>query len=311
MAAVEGRRNNLNLLDDPAALKSELIALSSARCGLETLFRAEEGGRATTSSVMVPLGECVPEDGTAPEICLILNKRSRLVKQPGDLCFPGGTRNGPLDGLLGKLLKLPGSPLVKWPCWKDLRREAPAEAEYLSTLLATALRESWEEMRLNPFGVTFLGPLPSQCLVLFRRVIHPMLGWVERQTRFTPSWEVEKILFVPFRALLNPARYACHRLCVPPHLEWRFKGQQVDFPCFLFDDRGRTEILWGVTYRVVTMLIELVFGFVAPALETLPVVSTVLDETYVNGYPGRHSNRKPASFQSRIKNALLFRKDGS
>ena len=281
---MEGQRRNLKLLDDPAAMKKELIELLSTRCGIETLFRGEECPQVTTSSVMLLLGEHVYENGAAPEICLILNKRSRLVKQPGDLCCPGGTLSGSLDGLLGRLLRLPRSPLVKWPCWDDLKREQPEEAGYLSTLLATALRESWEEMRLNPFKVTFLGPFPSQCLILFRRVIHPMLGWVARQTEFALSWEVEKILFIPLRSLLNPAHYACYRLYVPPHLEWRFKGRVIDFPCFLFPDKGKTELLWGVTYRMVGMFLEFVFGFVPPEPDRLPLVPAVVNEAYVNGH---------------------------
>ena len=40
-------------------------------------------------------------------------------------------------------------------------------------LFAASIRESFEEMGLNPFGVQFLGPLPPQRLVMFHREIFP------------------------------------------------------------------------------------------------------------------------------------------
>jgi hypothetical protein len=153
----------------------------------------------------------------------------------------------------------------------------------MSLLLATGLRESWEEMRLNPLFVRFLGPLPSQCLLLFRRVIHPMVGWVQWQKHFVPSWEVEKIVTLPLRSLLDPRRYARYRLHVPPHMEWRFNGKPDDFPCFIFSNENQTELLWGVTYRIVTLLVELVFGFTPPDMASLRLISGVLNEGYVQG----------------------------
>jgi len=114
-----------------------------------------------TSSVLFLLGgHC---NGSS-EPCVVFNKRSLRVRQPGDLCFPGGRVAPRLDFFLSKVLKSPLSPLARWrfwPQWRDHRRE---QAKRLSLLLATSLRESVEEMRLNPFGVTFLGPMPSEDL---------------------------------------------------------------------------------------------------------------------------------------------------
>jgi 8-oxo-dGTP pyrophosphatase MutT (NUDIX family) len=283
MAAVEGQLRNLHLLDGPGIMREYVVEVLAKRCGPETLFRNDECQQVQTSSVMMLLAEEVPENGDAPEICLVLNKRSREVVQPGDLCFPGGRVKDALDSWVGKMLAFPGSTLARWPCWKDLKRDRPDEARFLSLLLAAALRESWEEMRLNPFSTRFLGPLPSQCLVLFKRVVHPMVGWLARRQEFKPSWEVEKIFFVPLRSLVDSSRYACYRLYVPPHLEWRFRGREIDFPCFLFPHGGRTELLWGVTYRIVTLFLELVFGFVPPGPATLPLVPAPVDESYING----------------------------
>ncbi len=278
----------MDLLEDPAALQSQTIRLLRDRCGCESLFKNDKCLKVMASSVMLLLGRRQVENKGNPEICIILNKRSKQVRQAGDLCCPGGTVETDLDPYIARLLTLPGSPLARWPHWSNFRCEQPYEARLMSLLLATSIRESWEEMRLNPFCTRFLGPLPSQCLILFRRVIHPMVCWVSRQKRFTPSWEVEKIVSIPLKLLLNPAHYALYRLHIPPHLEWRLRGGLVqDFPCFLYSHENRTEILWGVTYRIVTLFLETVFGFKPPPVAALPLVPGVLDDNYVYGINGK------------------------
>ena len=82
----------------------------------------------------------------------------------------------------------------------------------MALLFATSLRESFEEMRLNPMGVKFLGPMPSTSLVMFRRVIYPLVGWLKRQKHFFPNWEVEKMVYIPLEELLRGERYACYRI---------------------------------------------------------------------------------------------------
>lgn len=274
---------NEHLLNDPEGLQSVILQLLEKKCGSESLFRNDAGDRVRTSSVMLLLQVHGHLGNGDPEIGVILNKRSKEVRQAGDLCCPGGTANGRIDPYLARLLVLPGSPLTRWPHWPHLRRHCPHSSELLALLLATALRESWEEMRLLPMGVKFLGPLPSQCLIVFRRVIHPMVGWVRWQNRFSPSWEVEKILTIPLRAFLDPSRYALMRLQVPPQLEWRFNGSNHDFPCFRYEHGGERETLWGVTYRIVTSLVEMVFDFRPPEDRHLPMVLETLDECYVHG----------------------------
>lgn len=274
----------LKLLSDPSELQRHVIGALSSRCGPESFFQEEEltldGG---VSSVLLLLGELVTKKGAPPEICIILNKRSKEVKQPGDLCCPGGAVEPVSDQRFARLLALPGSPLSKWSCWNELRRKNPCEARWLAIILTAGIRESWEEMRLNPFGLRFLGPVPSQRLILFRRVVHPMVVWVRRQKNYTLSWEVEKVVQIPLRDLLNPYRYAVHRLYVPPGMEWRFQGKTMDYPCFLHIHDGRAELLWGVTFRIVTVFLRIAFGFIAPDVSNLPLVPARLHEEYVNG----------------------------
>jgi hypothetical protein len=286
---VKSKPADLSLINNPSALRQQVIRALSLRCGIESLFRNPEcDANVRISSVLLLLGEQVPEDGNAPETCIILNKRSQEVRQPGDLCCPGGGIESNIDPFFGRLLTLPGSTLSKWPCWHELKKDDPESARFLCLLLAAGLRESWEEMRLNPFGASFLGPLPSQCLVLYRRVIHPLVAWVRRQKKFTLSWEVDRLVHIPFRALLNPFNYATYRLNVPAHMEWRFRARTVDFPCFLYSHSGRAELLWGATYRIVTLLLETVFGFFPPVHDSLPLVPASLSKNYVNGGPAKN-----------------------
>ena len=101
----------------------------------------------------------------------------------------------------------------------------------LRLLLATALREGAEEMRLNPLGVGFQGMLPPEHLVMFNRTIYPMVGWVQRQQRFFPNWEVERIVRIPVRALLVPTDYIRLRLTMAHHAPAVEGGGRAGGPC--------------------------------------------------------------------------------
>jgi 8-oxo-dGTP pyrophosphatase MutT (NUDIX family) len=287
---------DLNLVFDAAALQERVISVLSEHCGMETLFQNEDcryGVR--TSSVLLLLGWLFPKEGGIPEICIILNKRSKEVKQAGDLCCPGGAIEK-LDHFLARLLAFRGSSLARWPRWSELKAGQTQNAEFLSLLYAAGLREAWEEMGLNPFGLTFLGPLPAQCLIFFRRSIHPMVAWVSNQKRFRLSWEVERIVQFPLRALLNPFNYALCRRYVPPHLELRFRGMTVDFPCFIYKIGERAELLWGVTFRIVTLFLEMLFGFQVPDIEKLPLVPASVNEEYVIGRARNGARQSDLSF---------------
>jgi hypothetical protein len=264
------------------ALLSGIRRVLDNHTSCEGFLSQDAGDTLSASSVLLLVGQRRSDNGGAPEPGLILNKRSREVRQPGDLCCPGGGVSPALDPYLARLVTLPGFPLSRWPRWTEWRRSHPDESRLLALLFATGLRESVEEMRLNPWGVHFLGCLPPHCLSLYRRVIYPMVAWIGGQNRFTPNWEVERVVFVPLRHLLDHGFYARYRLHTAPHLRPKLKRTTEDFACFIFEDGNGTELLWGVTYRIVTLFLKLVFGFRPPELRTLPVVHGILDEIYLN-----------------------------
>jgi 8-oxo-dGTP pyrophosphatase MutT (NUDIX family) len=245
-------------------------------------FQAEVARSDEASAVLFLLGEYCENHEMLPEPCVVFNKRSMKVRQPGDLCFPGGRVAPCLDYIFSKFLALPRFQLARWPCWSKWRELQKEAAGYLALLLATALRESLEEMGLNPFGVKFLGPLPPECLQMFDRVIYPMVGWIARQRHFLLNWEVERIVYVPIQNLLNPGNYACYRLTMASHSENTQEGRTQDFPCFCHETENEKELLWGATYRIVMVFLELVYGFKAPGLDTLPIIYGYLDKRYFN-----------------------------
>ena len=247
------------------------------------LFSVNIKNSSSASAVLFLLGLIGEEKNFPPEPCVILNKRSLKVKQAGDLCCPGGSISSGLDSFLAKLLYLPGASLSKWPYWHMWRKEQRQQARRLALLYATSLREGFEEMRLNPFGVKFLGPLPPQKLIMFQRVIYPMVGWIVGQKRFTPNWEVEKVLYIPLRKLLVPSNYACYRLNIKSRPESEENSIIKDFPCFLYEHNDSVEKLWGATFRITMVFLEIVFGFKPPDIESLPVVHGTLDENYLTG----------------------------
>lgn len=267
------------LLNDPETLRAHI----EASMGIEALGGGIVGPDPRqlkrNSVVLFVLSTCNAGQG-ATEPCLILNKRSTRVRQGGDLCCPGGGFSWHTDRLLAHLMSLPGSPLRRWPGWAG-RRTARGRA--LALLLAAGLREAWEEMRLNPLGVTFLGMLPRQHLVMFKRVIYPMVGWASAQP-LKPNWEVARIVPIPLRHLLDPERYGRFRPVVAPENGNRHEPlRHDDFPCFIHQDAHGREMLWGATYRITQSFLARVFGFSPPDMDHLPVVRRELDAAYLNG----------------------------
>jgi len=229
------------------------------------------------SVVLFLVGDCPAESGGRPEPCLILNKRSTRVRQAGDLCCPGGGITPGLDRPASALLRLPGSPL--WPELKRINGNGR-----LRLLMATAFREGLEEMRLNPLGLEFLGLLPPQDLVLFSRRIFSLVCRVKRQRRFFPNWEVEKIVPIPLRHLLDPGRYAQYRLTIDIPRPDRSEPEIKHLICFKHRYRsGGSEIFWGATLRMALAFLEIVYDFTPPETESLPVVSGRLTSAYLTG----------------------------
>ena len=273
----------LPILNDESALIRRIIRVLHDRTDAKKIFSDNELNRRTGACVLLLLGFKKGKKTRSGEPCLIFNKRSLKVRQSGDLCFPGGSISPRLDAPLAKLFSLPITSLGRWQYWFQWKCAHPKAADLLALLWATGLRESLEEMRLNPFRAKFLGPLPPQNLVMFQRRIYPLVTWVRRQRRFFPNWEVEKILYIPLRELLDPANYRCYRLHTKIPGEGDSSHLTRDYPCFRFKKNSDIEILWGATFRITALFLEYIFNFHPPALEMLPIVEGRLDQNYLTG----------------------------
>lgn len=270
------------LVENPIRFKAHIRERLQVSCLRHRLRETYADTSIPSFAILLLLGMHRLTGRPQPEPCFVLNERSGLVRQSGDLCFPGGGIMNRLDPILAKLLKLPGFPLSRWPHWASWAHHHPNTARRMALFLATGLRESFEEMRLNPMGIDFLGPMPSEKLVLFHRVIFPVVGWLGRLQFLKPNWEVAQIIYLPIRDFFNPGNYACLHL----QEELRAVGDTpepipVDHPCFIPQIDNGTTPLWGVTYRIVMTFLEVVFGFEPPVLESLPSIPGNLKKNYM------------------------------
>jgi 8-oxo-dGTP pyrophosphatase MutT (NUDIX family) len=280
------------LLHNPSTLIHR-IASRLGDNGVDENWRSEENNsHIKGSAVVFLLSQLRRRDSEKPELHLVLNKRSKHVLQPGDLCCPGGGL-ATSDHVMAPFMKLPFSPLSKWTGWRQWRARDPRTADRVALLLTTGLREAWEEMHLNPFSVAFLGPLPVQHLVLFERSIYPLVAWVPDYPRLTPNREVERIVHIPLRRLLKPQNYCCYRLAFKD--DDGVAHRRRDFPCYVHHGRHGTDILWGATFRITMDFLKIVFGFRMPEMKTLPVIEGRRRMSYLNGSswnPLRGDSRK-------------------
>ncbi len=146
--------------------------------------------------------------GDGPD--LVLTERSASLRShPGQLSFPGGSAD-------------------------------PGDVD----LVATALRESHEEVGLDPGSVDVLGSLPPLWLPPTNYAVTTVVGWWTRPVPLGPvdPAEVASVLRVPLSMLLDPAsRYtARHPL--------GYRG-----PAFKLDEGL---VLWGFTAALVSRILD-------------------------------------------------------
>jgi 8-oxo-dGTP pyrophosphatase MutT (NUDIX family) len=150
------------------------------------------------------------------DVCVLLNKRTdRVEHHKGEISFPGGAQD-------------------------------PEDA----TILDTALRETYEEMGINPKDVEILCRL-DQVTTRSLFSITPFVGTISPSYPFLASRiEVAEILEVPLPILLDPSN-------------WRetvrvVEGEQNIEYSYTYGEH----LIWGATARMLTQLL----GLIAPGL---------------------------------------------
>jgi 8-oxo-dGTP pyrophosphatase MutT (NUDIX family) len=156
---------------------------------------------------------------------LLFTRRTDLVEHhKGQISFPGGA-------------------------------EDPTDADPV----ATALRETWEEVGVRPEDVEVLGCLDDSAVVT-GFVVTPVVGWARGPLEFRPSPdEIDAIIEVPVSFLRDRSRYR-----VEP-CEYKGRIYQTTYLDF------GPHLIWGATGGILRRFVEEIFGEPVPpeTLETL------------------------------------------
>jgi len=157
----------------------------------------------------------VPLYGEGQEAFVLFTKRTETVEHhKGQISFPGGA--------------------------VDLRD---------ADLLATALRETNEELGISPEQVRVLGALDDVQALVSGFVITPFVGVIPHPYPFIASPdEISEILIIPLRVFRDP-----HSLRVEGV---QHAGEQVNRYFYRFGDHE----IWGVTARIMKGMVDLVFA---------------------------------------------------
>jgi hypothetical protein len=182
-----------------------------------------------------------------------------------------------------KILELRLLPWVHGYGLKRAKRRGKETYRKILFMLGSALRESWEELRLSPFNVEFLGALPTHGLHSRRWIIFPLVGRVKRTWKPKLSWEVEKIVSIPLNVFFQPANYAVYSLQVPENFTALGIPNPWQFPCVVYKDDGVEEILWGATFKIIQTFFRVIFNFSFPSSDSKRVIHKALPLNYLSG----------------------------
>jgi 8-oxo-dGTP pyrophosphatase MutT (NUDIX family) len=115
--------------------------------------------------------------------------------------------------------------------------------------VATALREAREEIGLDPAAVEVLGALDDVPTATSRFVITPVVGLCPVAPALAPDGrEIERVLEVPLRVLLDPALYR--------EEQWEREGRPHPVTFLTYGE----DVIWGATARILREFLDLAFG---------------------------------------------------
>lgn len=181
---------------------------------LDTIRKAlcENPKKTSDDRSLSPAGVLVvvyPKNG---EYCVLLNKRSQLVEHhKGEISFPGGAVD-PQD----------------------------------ENLLATAIRETHEEMGIHPDDIDYLGDLDDMPTIS-NFLISAFVGTIPYPYDFKPSeHEVAEVLEVPLTHLRDRS-----------NLRWDSRltdGRIHNWPAYVYDGH----VIFGATAKILSNLLEVI-----------------------------------------------------
>jgi len=276
------------LFENPKAFLARSVEkLGKSFCDFQTTFRRLAFSQKTdhphlAAGVLLPL---LFQESTSREkgqFVFQLIKRSPLVPQSGDLSLPGGMLHPVLDRLLRPFLIHGPFPILRGKARVYAHQQQKPSFRLITLFLTNALRETWEEIRLSPARVRFLGPLPTYSLTLFRRTIFPLAGFVDNPGPLRPNREVEKIVRIPLSSFYKEDAFGCYQIDASVHAEHRL----IQYPCLIHHDSdGKDEILWGATFHIIIGFLGIVLNYSLPEWRNGPVIFRKLHCNYLTGSP--------------------------
>jgi len=114
-----------------------------------------------------------------------------------------------------------------------------------ATLENTALRETFEEIGIEPSKIEILGKLTELYIPPSNFLVTPFVGILKEEPHFITNNEVESVLVVPLAELLDPAN------CIEKTIMVRTLPLHV--PCYLFE----REIVWCASSMMLAELLQL------------------------------------------------------
>lgn len=221
---------------------------------------------------------CHGEEG---EYFFKLIKRSDKVPQPGDLSCPGGMLNRFLDPILGLCISSGLLPIMNGKALAYVKDRGAESFKAINLFLANAVRESWEEIRINPFSISFTGALPSYTFSPAKRTIFPVAGVVKNSSSLRPNEEVEKVVDIPISAFFDESNYA--NFVIDPPLPDRSPHDFLpQYPCLVYRDiDGEEEVLWGATYNIILDFLYLTLGHRQPDMSGRRIIKRSLRPDYM------------------------------
>ena len=113
------------------------------------------------------------------------------------------------------------------------------------TLAMSALRETHEEIGVDPAGVQLLGPLTSLYIPPSDFEVHPFVGWHPTQPRFVRAGhEVAELIETPLQLLFEPANTQREM--------WDLRGVTMEVPFFHIYGHK----VWGATAIILGEFVE-------------------------------------------------------
>jgi 8-oxo-dGTP pyrophosphatase MutT (NUDIX family) len=122
-------------------------------------------------------------------------------------------------------------------------RHEPADVDFL----ATALRETYEEIGIAPDKIKTIGALSPVYIVVSNFNVYPYIGYLETPQEFSISKnEVEEVIEIPLSALLSPAAKVQTEVVTPiqPNFKRKVNAYQI----------ANDTIIWGATAIMIAEL---------------------------------------------------------